>query len=104
MKKKLWIFSILTVLALVVISFTTVVSSNTTTIAKKETPIFKIRTKLAIGEKLQNIKTEFIGNRVFFLPLQFLGDKDDLSPQILLEHKCMITWYTTPTACWSPSK
>lgn len=61
--------SILAVLRLVAISFATAVTSNTTTtVKKKESPLFGIRTKLAIGQKLQDLTTRFIRQRVFFIP------------------------------------
>lgn len=75
MRKKILIIGILAVFTLVAISFATVVSSNTTTTEKKkESPLFGIRAKLAIGERLdklkENIKARFIGEHVFFLPFQ----------------------------------
>jgi hypothetical protein len=75
MNKKLLLVSILAVFTLVAISFATVVSSNTTTtVKKKESPLFGIRTRLAIGERLhdlkETIKAQFVGERVFFLQLQ----------------------------------
>jgi hypothetical protein len=83
MNKKLLVVSILAVFMLVVISFSTAISSNTTTtVKKKESPLFGIRTRLAIGENLQDlkerIKARFIGERVFFLPFQLLRNRDVL--------------------------
>ena len=70
MNKKILVVSILAVFTLVAISFATVVSSNTTTtVKKKESPLYGIRTKLAIGQKLQDLTTRFVRQRVFFLPL-----------------------------------
>jgi len=78
--KKLLIISILAVFMLVAISFATVVSSNTTTTKKKESPLFGIRTRLAIGERVQNlkenIKARFVGERMFYLPFQWLRLRD----------------------------
>ena len=43
---------------------------------KKESSLYKIRTRRAIGERLGKIidylKTRFIGERMFFLPFQWL--------------------------------
>jgi len=85
MNKKILAISILAVFTLMVISFTSAVSYNTTTtIKKKETPLFNIRTRLAIGEKIsqiiQNIKIKFLSERIFFLPMSliYLRIGDDL--------------------------
>lgn len=99
MNKKLLLVSILAVLTLVAISFATVVSSNTTTtVKKKESPLFGIRTRLAIGERVQDlkdtIKARFIGGRVFFLPFQWLRNKDDLSVRQRLEDKTQDVYCT----------
>jgi hypothetical protein len=68
MKEKIVIGCISLVFILVAISFATAVNSNTI-VDKKETPLFKIRTNRAIKEKLiENIKTKYIGDRLFFLP------------------------------------
>ena len=69
--KKTAIIGFLAVLMLVTISFASAVSTNTNT-EKKESPLFRIRTKQSVGEKIgriiENIKTKFIGDRIFFLP------------------------------------
>jgi len=76
MNKKLLVVSILAVLMLIAISFATAVTSNTnTTTKKRESPLFGIRTKLAIGQKLQDLTTRFIRQRVFFLPFQWLRNR-----------------------------
>jgi len=78
MNKKLLVVSILAVFMLLAISFASAVSSNTTTDEKRESPLFRVRTRRAIGDRLQelkeNIKAKFIGDRVFFLPFQWLRD------------------------------
>jgi len=76
MNKKILIGSILAVLMLVAISFATTVSSNTTTNEKKETPLYKIRTKLAIGEQIKDMATKFLKTREFLL-LQWLINKNE---------------------------
>ena len=79
MNKKILAVSILAVFMLVAISFATAI--NTTPAKKKESPLFKIRTKLAIGERLENlrenIKAKFVGERIFFLPFQWIKNHDN---------------------------
>jgi len=82
MNKKLLVISILAVLAvfaLVAISFASAVTINTQTTEKRESPLFKIRTRLAIGERIKDLTTRFIKQRLFFLPFQFFGNIDDVS-------------------------
>jgi len=66
---------------LVAISYATAVNTATNA-ERKESPLYGVRTKRAIGEKigniLENLKTKFLGNRMFFLPsnwLRNLGEK-----------------------------
>ena len=71
MKKKLFLSMILVVM-LVFISFATAVSSTTDEkVKQKESPLFQIRAKQAISEKIidiiENIKTRFLGERIFFI-------------------------------------
>ena len=88
MGKKMKIVGILVVCMLVTVSLTTVVSSNKSE-DTKESPLYKIRTKQAIKEKIGNllhqIKTKFFGDRVFFnvfdwfrtsMSSQLKGEKD----------------------------
>lgn len=85
MNKKILIVSILAVLVLVSISFASAITTNTKTTNKKESPLFGIRIKQVVGERLQNlkenIKARFIGERIFFLPL-FLNEKPSLKQQL----------------------
>jgi hypothetical protein len=74
MNKKIIILSVLVVLMLVGISFVSSAETNTNS-EKKESPLYGIRTRKAIGEKfvniLEDIKTKFLsGKRMFFLPPQ----------------------------------
>ena len=75
MKKKISIISILAVLMLVTISFAAAVSSEKRT-GEKESPLYRIRTSKALGEKLanilENIRTKFLGERIFYSFI-FLG-------------------------------
>ena len=80
MNKKILVVSILAVFTLVAISFASAI--NTTTPAKKkETPLYGIRTRKAIGERLGEIidyiKTRFLGDRIFFLPFQWLQRRNN---------------------------
>lgn len=99
MNKKILVLSILAVLMLVAISFATAVSSNTTTtVKKKESPLFGIRTKLAIGERLQdlkeNIKALFIGKRIFYLPFQLFRN-EPCNSDLRATNKFVDTCYIT---------
>ena len=104
MNKKLLAFSIIVVFMLLAISFASSVSSNTTkTIEKKESPLFGIRTRQAIKEKIgdiiENIKAKYIGERVFFLPFQWLNNREKLTMREQLQEKT--SWDCTygPTNC-----
>ena len=55
MNKKIFLISILAVFMLVTISFASAINSNTTNVEKKESPLYRIRTRLAIGEKIGQI-------------------------------------------------
>ena len=80
------ILSILTVLMLVTISYATAIENKSYT-ENKESPLYKIRTKNAIGEKIgeiiSQIKTKFLGERLFWLPKSFLFFTKDESVLIL---------------------
>jgi len=71
MNKKILTISILAIFMLVTISFATAINTNTTNTQKRETPLFKIRTKRAIGERIENIKIWFIRNRIFRIPILY---------------------------------
>ena len=80
MKKKLIIISILAVAILMILSFSSAVSSNISkTAKKKESPLYGIRTRRAIRERIrnliENIKTKFLGDRIFFVPFQWIRNK-----------------------------
>ena len=55
---------------LISISIATATNTIETKKQKGESPLYKIRTKNAIREKIQNIKAKFFADRLFFLPLQ----------------------------------
>ena len=79
MNKKILIISIVAVFMLLALSFASTVSSNTSKPIRKESPLFGIRTRQAIKEKIgqviENIKAKYIGERVFFLPFQSISLK-----------------------------
>jgi len=104
MNKKILIISILAVFMLVAISFASAVSSNSTD-EKRESPLFRVRTRRAIGERLEelkeNIKARFVGERVFFLPFQWLKN-------LIIEHGAATespncTYDKTPTCMRYPT-
>ena len=94
MNKKIVIVCVLAVFMLVAISYATAVETENNT-KEKESPLFSIRTRTAIGEQMKNIKerirARFTQNRLFFLlPLASVQ-----SPAIrnLLDSKTS-GWYT----------
>ena len=80
MNKKLLVVSILCVFAIIAISYASAINT-TTVIESKESPLFGIRTRRAIkeriGDVLENIKTKYIGERVFFLPFRWLRGREE---------------------------
>jgi hypothetical protein len=83
MNKKIMAISILAIFMLLAISYATAVSTTNT--EKKESPLYGLRTRRATTEKIsniiENIKTNFLGNRIFLLPIQWLKNK--LSEEVL---------------------
>ena len=73
MKKKIIIGSILAVFMLMTISFVSTAEVSTN-IEQRESPLYSIRTRRAIGEKvsniIENIKAKFLGERIFFMPFK----------------------------------
>jgi hypothetical protein len=89
------------VLLLITISFTTIVSSNSTT-EKKDSPLFEIRTRRAIGKKigdiLDNINFNLLESRIFFQissPLQRRSNSDNLYPRWKVVCKLTVAPKTT---------
>ena len=70
--KKLLVMSVLAVFMLLAISFASTVSSNTPKSTRKKSPLFKIRIRKAIQEKISGFITRFVSERVFFLPFHWL--------------------------------
>ena len=75
MKTKLLIICFAAVFMLVAISYATAI--NNSNARAKESPLFKIRTRISINEKIGNIieqiKVKFLGERVFFIPFRLVG-------------------------------
>lgn len=92
--KKILAISLLTVFMLVAISFASTVTSDTSKSIRKESPLFKIRTKQAIREKIGNMMRRFVGERVFFLPFEWIRNRDFLSLRQRLVLKSAFTCYT----------
>ena len=71
MNKKRTIIGCVLLFMLVALPFVSAVTQNTD-VEKKDSPLYRIRTRFAINEKISNIvekiKTKFLGERMFFLP------------------------------------
>ena len=99
MNKKIVLGSIAAVIMLMTISFATAVTTQNT--QTRESPLYKIRTKLAIGERIQNLKANIkarfvgvVGDRLLFVPLlNRLSYEDDESFSVA------ITLFTCPWMC-----
>ena len=111
MNKKILVMGLLAVFMLVSISFVSSAEVNTAD-EKKESPLFGIRTRRAITEKIgkivENIKTKFFGERVFFLPFQKLLIKDYVSDDFDTQQQyctfekrigCMANYITIELEC-----
>jgi hypothetical protein len=72
MNKKILFISVLSVFMLLAIAFASTVTSDTQKPPKKESPLFGIRVRQAIKEKISDFITRFVGERVFFLPFTML--------------------------------
>ena len=75
MNKKILFVSVLAVFMLLALAFASTVSSNTPKNPKKESPLFGIRTNGAIRDKIGDFVRRFVGERVFFLPFNWLRYK-----------------------------
>jgi hypothetical protein len=84
MNKKLTIFGVLIAFVMVGISFASAVSSNIPEgKEKKVSPLYKIRIKQSVRERvgniLESIKSKFLGERLFFLSPRLLLNSRELS-------------------------
>jgi len=73
MNKKILLVSILIVFMFLAISMASAINTHTAKCVRKESPLFGIRTRQAIREKIGNFLSRFVGERVFFLPLLRCG-------------------------------
>ena len=97
MNKKIILISVVIVFILIIAAFASTVTSDTSKPIRKESPLFGIRTKRAIREKIKDlIKARFIGERTFFLPFQWLRNRDILPERQRLQDKtaleCLRSW------------
>ena len=80
MKKRISAIGVITAFMLLAISFASAVNTNETNYEDKESPLYRIRTRQAITERmgnmLENIKIKFLGERVFFIPSNWLTQED----------------------------
>ena len=94
--KKIFGFALLVVILLVTISFATAIGTKTTS-EQKESPLYNLRTKNVISTKvtqiLQNIKTKFLGERIFIIPFisfrnvnNFYSSKDQITDIVSLNY------------------
>ena len=94
MKKKIMLIGFLAIIMLLTITFTTAIGTNTTS-EQKESPLYKIRTRQKINEKinevLKQIKTKFLGERIFLLPGTWFN--------YILDHNSYFT-EKAPTECY----
>ena len=103
MKKKIVITSLLAVFMLLAISYATAVNTTTSETDAKESPLYGIRARRAISDKIknivENIKAKFLGDRLFFLPFRLLRDIPNapmfFKPKSYEFEEC--TWY--PSMC-----
>ena len=102
MNKKILLMSLLAIFMLLAISFASTVTSDIQKPSIKESPLFGIRTRKAIKEKIGDLLRRFIGERVFFLPFQWLNNLDGFfvrqrfaikEPDTEDDYTC---WETTP--------
>jgi len=96
MNKKILFVSVLTVFMLLAIAFTSTVTSDTSKTSKRESPLFGIRTRRAIREKIVDfIRTRFVGERVFFLPFYWLRNAEERPMRERLADKTDTPGYDT---------
>lgn len=76
MNKKIMTMTIAVVIMMLSVSLISVANAETkkSNEKKRESPLFKIRSKGAIREKIQDIKTNYLGDRIFLLPFNRLSN------------------------------
>ena len=99
------IVSLIVVMSFLTISYASALNSSN--VEKKDSPLYKIRTRKAVGIKLSgvinNIRSKFLGERIFSLPLILYKTKDFSSRE---SYFCKISFNTdcfgqtcAPTSC-----
>ena len=73
------------------------VMSQRNNVNKKESPLFGIRTNRVINEKIENIKSKFFLNRIFFIQLQLVEENNNLRDR--LQEKTVAGSFTCITVC-----
>ena len=85
--KRMVLFGVLAVGMLFTISFVSAIDSSSDNLEKKESPLFKIRIRQSIGQRIgeiiSHLKLRFLQERIFFIPSEPLFD-DDFFPSIPL--------------------
>ena len=82
MNRKGTISSLAIIFIIISLSFISVVNADTkdSTPNDKVSPLYKVRTENAIKEKIGELKTNYLGNRIFILPnlnlLNFYKNED----------------------------
>lgn len=93
MNKKLIVIGISVAFILLIIPTINAISYETT--KDKESPLFKIRSNSAVGEKIENFKTKYC-KRIFILPLMRLEHRcNDPHQRLMLASK---SWFN---ACYT---
>ena len=79
--KKIAIISSLAVFVLISVSFVATGITTTETTAK-ESPLYKIKIRTKLGDKIKEIKTKFFSDRIFlkFPRIEYLIENDGLLP------------------------
>ena len=85
MNKKILIGSIIAVVILVLVSFTSVVGYNSVkSNSVKASPLFSVRTNRAIGEETKVLTCKYIGKGIT-LPFPARDDKTVLTQKVMIE-------------------
>jgi len=100
MKKKIIILAMLATTMILTVTMASAINTADTKNEKEESPLYGIRTNRAISEKIQNLKTKFFGNRLFFLPFQLI--KNNINLRDRLQEKTQkgdFTCSSIPSSC-----
>jgi hypothetical protein len=104
MNKKIMIFCVSAVFMLIAISFASAVNTNEKNASEKESPLYRIRAKSAvrekIGEMIDSIKTNFLGERIFFVPFFRFMKREPAMPRMATDYdKCTWNMFTCVPPC-----